>query len=158
LFSFVFFSFFFLFFFFFQAEDGIRDRNVTGVQTCALPISFATTFSVAGSSTLNVLPVTVGVYSPLMYSPLMSSFKNSLTLGFNSYCIVFIHIPLSLVIYSTLIFFINFCSVASSSAFKGKRGKRQGPPANPFNSIARFVIWTYFPDPSKKLHKGSNLS
>src|SRR6266540_6633944 len=27
-----------LFFFFFQAEDGIRDRDVTGVQTCALPI------------------------------------------------------------------------------------------------------------------------
>src|SRR5699024_12170021 len=25
--------------FFFQAEDGIRGRNVTGVQTCALPIS-----------------------------------------------------------------------------------------------------------------------
>src|SRR6266540_4910190 len=25
--------------FFFQAEDGIRDRDVTGVQTCALPIS-----------------------------------------------------------------------------------------------------------------------
>ena len=29
---------FFLFFFFFQAEDGIRDYKVTGVQTCALPI------------------------------------------------------------------------------------------------------------------------
>src|SRR5207249_6288761 len=28
----------YLCFFFFQAEDGIRDRNVTGVQTCALPI------------------------------------------------------------------------------------------------------------------------
>src|SRR5699024_11749814 len=28
------------YFFFFQAEDGIRDRNVTGVQTCALPILF----------------------------------------------------------------------------------------------------------------------
>src|SRR3989442_10729093 len=27
-------------FFFFQAEDGIRDADVTGVQTCALPISF----------------------------------------------------------------------------------------------------------------------
>src|SRR5256885_9938435 len=26
-------------FFFFQAEDGIRDYKVTGVQTCALPIS-----------------------------------------------------------------------------------------------------------------------
>src|SRR5438094_4170631 len=31
----------FLVFFFFQAEDGIRDRTVTGVQTCALPISIA---------------------------------------------------------------------------------------------------------------------
>src|SRR5437879_8938512 len=30
---------FFCFFFFFQAEDGIRDTSVTGVQTCALPIS-----------------------------------------------------------------------------------------------------------------------
>src|SRR5438445_12374983 len=28
------------FFFFFQAEDGIRDIGVTGVQTCALPIFF----------------------------------------------------------------------------------------------------------------------
>ena len=38
----LFFNFFFylvfLFFFFFQAEDGIRDIGVTGVQTCALPI------------------------------------------------------------------------------------------------------------------------
>src|SRR6266567_6314748 len=30
-----------IFFFFFQAEDGIRDLTVTGVQTCALPISVA---------------------------------------------------------------------------------------------------------------------
>src|SRR5207237_7699066 len=30
-----------LVFFFFQAEDGIRDSSVTGVQTCALPISLA---------------------------------------------------------------------------------------------------------------------
>src|SRR5260370_31179971 len=29
-----------IFFFFFQAEDGIRDSSVTGVQTCALPISY----------------------------------------------------------------------------------------------------------------------
>src|SRR5438874_11816954 len=33
--------FFCFFFFFFQAEDGIRDLYVTGVQTCALPISAA---------------------------------------------------------------------------------------------------------------------
>src|SRR2546427_11555718 len=35
--------FLFFFFFFFQAEDGIRDLTVTGVQTCALPISAGTT-------------------------------------------------------------------------------------------------------------------
>src|SRR5262249_57973188 len=36
-----------LVFFFFQAEDGIRDWSVTGVQTCALPISCGT-WSLAG--------------------------------------------------------------------------------------------------------------
>src|SRR5271166_442609 len=35
------------FFFFFQAEDGIRDGHVTGVQTCALPI-FREAFSSRG--------------------------------------------------------------------------------------------------------------
>src|SRR5438874_8696866 len=39
LFFFLFIFSFFCFFFFFQAEDGIRDLYVTGVQTCALPIS-----------------------------------------------------------------------------------------------------------------------
>src|SRR5260370_5161729 len=34
------------FVFFFQAEDGIRDSSVTGVQTCALPISRRSTSSV----------------------------------------------------------------------------------------------------------------
>src|SRR3712207_7599837 len=33
-----------VFFFFFQAEDGIRDIGVTGVQTCALPILAAVAF------------------------------------------------------------------------------------------------------------------
>src|SRR5690554_7339007 len=33
------------FFFFFQAEDGIRDADVTGVQTCALPIWSAAQFT-----------------------------------------------------------------------------------------------------------------
>src|SRR5688572_31418555 len=35
---------YFFLFFFFQAEDGIRDLTVTGVQTCALPISSARWF------------------------------------------------------------------------------------------------------------------
>src|SRR5437764_11808283 len=34
-------------FFFFQAEDGIRDTSVTGVQTCALPISEFEKFAAA---------------------------------------------------------------------------------------------------------------
>src|SRR2546425_1551455 len=43
----------FCFFFFFQAEDGIRDKLVTGVQTCALPISF-TLSKLAAASLLSV--------------------------------------------------------------------------------------------------------
>src|SRR3989454_8772802 len=40
----------FFFFFFFQAEDGIRDYKVTGVQTCALPIS---NLAIVGSHSTN---------------------------------------------------------------------------------------------------------
>src|SRR3989442_11593924 len=36
-----------VFFFFFQAEDGIRDADVTGVQTCALPICSSVTDLIA---------------------------------------------------------------------------------------------------------------
>src|SRR5205823_11454325 len=48
-----------LFSFFFQAEDGIRDKLVTGVQTCALPIYSAKdmpTFLPAGLAIAAVLP------------------------------------------------------------------------------------------------------
>src|SRR3712207_8843477 len=42
-----------VFFFFFQAEDGIRDIGVTGVQTCALPIfSFWLSVETEGAGTL----------------------------------------------------------------------------------------------------------
>src|SRR5688500_19390918 len=56
------------YFFFFQAEDGIRDYKVTGVQTCALPIcppqivpSQLNTFTALGKAiiivlTMNVMP------------------------------------------------------------------------------------------------------
>src|SRR5256886_5276320 len=43
-------------FFFFQAEDGIRDLTVTGVQTCALPISSTTTSIAARSSGVATAP------------------------------------------------------------------------------------------------------
>src|SRR5207253_8005012 len=39
------------FFFFFQAEDGIRDGHVTGVQTCALPIYTGGRFTVFEQTT-----------------------------------------------------------------------------------------------------------
>src|SRR2546430_11283018 len=40
--------------FFFQAEDGIRDLTVTGVQTCALPISWGLVATVEGLYTKNL--------------------------------------------------------------------------------------------------------
>src|SRR3989475_1383052 len=42
--------------FFFQAEDGIRDLTVTGVQTCALPISEAIRPAATGSRSPALLP------------------------------------------------------------------------------------------------------
>src|SRR5699024_11379284 len=41
--------------FFFQAEDGIRDRNVTGVQTCALPI-FASSWMLVPAERASLAP------------------------------------------------------------------------------------------------------
>src|SRR3989454_6862222 len=46
-----------MFFFFFQAEDGIRDYKVTGVQTCALPIFI---FSMNGTPGLFRVPAAGG--------------------------------------------------------------------------------------------------
>src|SRR5437763_9674323 len=53
--------------FFFQAEDGIRDTSVTGVQTCALPISRLT------SSANIVLADEVNRASPKTQSALLRS-------------------------------------------------------------------------------------
>src|SRR2546429_8707972 len=50
-----------IYFFFFQAEDGIRDVAVTGVQTCALPISHAHPGLRRRAS---VLPLRSSIHSP----------------------------------------------------------------------------------------------
>src|SRR6266511_4739131 len=55
-------------FFFFQAEDGIRDFHVTGVQTCALPIldkcgAYATTKSWRLAGQIQMLLSRLGVIS-----------------------------------------------------------------------------------------------
>src|SRR5687767_3152738 len=44
--------------FFFQAEDGIRDKLVTGVQTCALPICYLSTQRTRDQATLDFLSAT----------------------------------------------------------------------------------------------------
>src|SRR2546427_12507683 len=55
-----------VFFFFFQAEDGIRDLTVTGVQTCALPIwTCAITliaFALGGSIIFKIFGITIGAF------------------------------------------------------------------------------------------------
>src|SRR5229473_3678086 len=48
-------------FFFFQAEDGIRDKLVTGVQTCALPISHARNVCVFAEGEVDRSPTGTGV-------------------------------------------------------------------------------------------------
>src|SRR5256885_6364266 len=53
-----------VFFFFFQAEDGIRDYKVTGVQTCALPILTPT----SGGTVLKVVAGGTGFLDSLVVS------------------------------------------------------------------------------------------
>ena len=57
--------------FFFQAEDGIRDRLVTGVQTCALPISLLSSLTIMENAEsesevlglgLSVIALNLGMY------------------------------------------------------------------------------------------------
>src|SRR5256886_9721407 len=56
-------------FFFFQAEDGIRDLTVTGVQTCALPISrWTATGTGTGSRGRSRIPATPGSW-PTSFAP-----------------------------------------------------------------------------------------
>src|SRR5205823_9521691 len=47
----------FVFFFFFQAEDGIRDKLVTGVQTCALPIWLGATPAISDATAKPTSPI-----------------------------------------------------------------------------------------------------
>src|SRR2546427_12167079 len=48
------------FFFFFQAEDGIRDLTVTGVQTCALPIWAKGDLHIDAHHTVEDVGITLG--------------------------------------------------------------------------------------------------
>src|SRR6185369_16066877 len=52
----------YFFCFFFQAEDGIRDSSVTGVQTCALPISKAVVRELAATGYQPPTPIDLPVF------------------------------------------------------------------------------------------------
>src|SRR5206468_10801608 len=95
------FSFTCSFFFFFQAEDGIRDLIVTGVQTCALPISIAALWRRPAWSLLpGAFKGSVFLLSLIVCASLMpveklpaASWQTALGLGFVS--AVFDNIPLT---------------------------------------------------------------
>src|SRR5256885_17070732 len=83
---------FLFFFFFFQAEDGIRDYKVTGVQTCALPILSNTILGtmrfavleysgVATSNSLDVSAVAEGTSASPATSTVTTNFSGDLLLG-----------------------------------------------------------------------------
>ena len=77
--NFFFFSFFFCFFFFvFQAEDGIRDRDVNGVQTCALPISqhMGAVFEISNEQCTNIVVFfRIAAHLPLIYDAFPKMFS-----------------------------------------------------------------------------------
>src|SRR5256886_4806765 len=56
-------------FFFFQAEDGIRDLTVTGVQTCALPISRRISSTIPNHSLSGTSPSTTRSNSSVVGPP-----------------------------------------------------------------------------------------
>src|SRR5258707_8724194 len=69
---------FLFFFFFFQAEDGIRDIGVTGVQTCALPICQRLLRSVAGTRS-GIAAASDGTKKPLTTPVTVATANSSAT-------------------------------------------------------------------------------
>src|SRR5206468_7530800 len=68
--------------FFFQAEDGIRDLIVTGVQTCALPIS-----NVSGTATIQAGQTSFVIHVPILYDTIaepLESFRFQITNATNA--------------------------------------------------------------------------
>src|SRR2546430_9054920 len=74
------------FFFFFQAEDGIRDLTVTGVQTCALPISKALAGSGNSSMSLSLIAWNPRIEEPSNPIPSANSSSVSSFSGMEKCC------------------------------------------------------------------------
>src|SRR5256885_6656675 len=66
--------------FFFQAEDGIRDYKVTGVQTCALPISMAEKLAYCGARRADFWPLALfdAAFDPSLSEEQLFQFKRDI--------------------------------------------------------------------------------
>src|SRR5699024_11561682 len=58
------------------AEDGIRDRNVTGVQTCALPIYYILNFYLFVAHAINATPLAIKIIENNCRPDICSRMKN----------------------------------------------------------------------------------
>src|SRR3712207_8953202 len=71
-------------FFFFQAEDGIRDIGVTGVQTCALPISITLSCNLSSSLSSFSLSLSTNFVTGIpVHLDIISAISSSVTSCFN---------------------------------------------------------------------------
>src|SRR5205807_6253207 len=79
------------YFFFFQAEDGIRDYKVTGVQTCALPIYWFTRRERSRANTLLILgnPLTM-LWASVLSGFLIAWFDSHPVGGYKGWQMMFI--------------------------------------------------------------------
>src|SRR5690606_40925652 len=72
-------------FFFFQAEDGIRDFHVTGVQTCALPICPVSNVIFIELVEVVILPISFFI----LIFPIFSKLYDFLIISFNKIALLF---------------------------------------------------------------------
>src|SRR5207249_6240453 len=79
--------------FFFQAEDGIRDRNVTGVQTCALPIS---SWRATTAGTITSKEATIRCQSPSSWASMITFASSNTKGGFTGLLLKCFHFPAKL--------------------------------------------------------------
>src|SRR5699024_10883007 len=113
--------------FFFQAEGGIRDRNVTGVQTCALPISNSGWFFVTFCSSPDLVVTRLTANLPLKWIWVVFS---------TSPCLLINSIPFS----------ICFVAVTASNPSDSKISSTVLYPVG-VNTLVSFV--THFPPPGR---------
>src|SRR5699024_7614166 len=133
-----------VFYFFFQAEDGIRDRNVTGVQTCALPI-FGLTSGVetvnAGTAAMIVgsAPIFTAIIAVIFLNERLKSISwIGLTIGFIGIILITLGTADTHLTMSKGILYIMIATIATSIFFVSQKPlfKRYHP-----IELTAYVTW-----------------